>query len=122
MRRSLVAALLAAIAAACVWWLPPLQLLEERSRDALTLRSEHEERSPDIVVVDISEESLKKYGTWPWPRARMADLIEELVGPLGARGVALDMVLPEAADTAGDARLASLAKHAPLTLAQVLDF
>lgn len=122
LRRSLLAAAIAAFAAACLWMLPPLQLLEERSRDALTILSERDERVPGLVVVDISEESLKKLGTWPWPRSRMADLIEELVGPLGARGVALDMVLPEPADAAGDARLASLAKHAPLALAQVLDF
>ena len=32
------------------------------------------------------------------------------------------MVLPEAADHSGDRRLAALAEHAPLTLAQVMDF
>jgi adenylate cyclase len=48
--------------------------------------------------------------------------VEELLGPLGARAVALDMVLPERADKAGDARLASIARHGPLALAQVLDF
>src|SRR3569832_788945 len=83
-RRSFVAAIVATIAAACVWLLPGLQLLEERSRDALTSTREHEAALPGVVVVDIGEQSLKKLGTWPWPRARMADLIEELVGPLGA--------------------------------------
>jgi adenylate cyclase len=122
LRRAIAGGLAAAFVAACFWLLPPLQLLEESSRDALTIRSTPEETVPGIVVVDISEESLKKIGTWPWSRARMADLIEELLGPLGAKGVALDMVLPEPGDAAGDARLASLAQNAPLTLAQVLDF
>jgi adenylate cyclase len=121
-RRSFVAAVVASLVAACMWLLPQLQLLEERTRDALTSQHEHEAPLPHLVVVDIGEASLKKLGTWPWPRSRMADLIEELVGPLGARGVALDMVLPEAADATGDARLASLGKHAPVTFAQVLDF
>lgn len=122
LRRALVAGLLAAFVAALFWLLPPLQLLEESSRDALTIRPAPDSTVPGMVVVDISEESLKKIGMWPWSRSRMADLIEELLGPLQAKGVALDLVLPEPADAAGDARLASLARHAPLTLAQVLDF
>jgi adenylate cyclase len=40
----------------------------------------------------------------------------------GARGVALDILLPEAGDAAGDARLAALAQHAPLVLAQAFDY
>lgn len=121
-RRALLSAAAAALVAACVWLLPGLGLLEERSRDQLTSLVASSEPVAGVVVIDISEESLKSLGMWPWSRARLADLVEELVGPLGARGVALDMVLPEAADAAGDARLASLAEHAPLTLAHVLDF
>jgi adenylate cyclase len=121
-RRVLLSAAAAALVAACVWLLPGLRLLEERSRDALTPLAAPNEPVPGVVVIDIGEESLKSLGMWPWSRARLADLVEELLGPLGARGVALDMVLPEAADAAGDARLASLAMHAPLTLAHVLDF
>ncbi len=122
MRRVLLSGLVALLVAACAWMLPGLRLLEERSRDALTPLAASNEAVANVVVIDIGEESLKSLGMWPWSRARLADLVEELVGPLGVRGVALDMVLPEAADTAGDARLASLAMHAPLTLAHVLDF
>ena len=121
-RRVLLSAAACALVAACVWLVPGLGLLEERSRDALTPLAASNEPVAGVVVIDIGEESLKSLGMWPWSRARLADLVEELIGPLGARGVALDMVLPEAADPAGDARLASLAMHAPLTLAQVLDF
>jgi adenylate cyclase len=121
-RRALLSALVALLVAACAWMLPGLRLLEERSRDALTPLAASGEPVADVVVIDIGEESLKSLGMWPWSRSRLADLVEELIGPLGVRGVALDMVLPEAADAAGDARLASLAMHAPLTLAHVLDF
>ncbi|MDP3760622.1 MAG: adenylate/guanylate cyclase domain-containing protein [Ramlibacter sp.] len=121
-RRMLLSASAAALVAACVWLLPGLRLLEERSRDALTLLAASNEPVAGVIVIDIGEESLESLGMWPWSRSQLADLVEELVGPLGARGVALDMVLPEAADAAGDARLASLAMHAPLTLAHVLDF
>lgn len=121
-RRVLLSAAVCALVAATVWLMPGLRLLEERSRDALTPLAASNQPVPGVVVVDISEESLKRLGTWPWSRARLADLVEEILGPLGARGVALDMVLPEAGDAAGDARLASLAMHAPLAIAQVLDF
>ena len=120
--RAALSAGCALLTALMVWLLPGLQLLEERSRDALTSLTAAADPVAGVLVIDISEESLKRVGTWPWSRARLADLVEELVGPLAARGVALDMVLPEGADAAGDARLASLALHTPLTLAQVLDF
>ena len=35
-------------------------------------------KGPPIVIVDIDEESLKQEGRWPWPRARVADLVEAL--------------------------------------------
>jgi adenylate cyclase len=45
-----------------------------------------------------------------------------LLGDYEASGVALDMVFPEPADELGDLRMAALATHAPLALAQVFDF
>lgn len=77
---------------------------------------------PRIVVVDIDESSLAAYGPWPWPRTRIAELVENLLA-YEARGVALDMVLPERAGNAeGDARLAVLAQHGPVVMAQVFDY
>ncbi len=32
----------------------------------------------DIVMIDIDDESLRKYGRWPWPRTRIAQLINGL--------------------------------------------
>lgn len=121
-RQALWALAGAGCGALAFWLLPGLKLLEERSRDSLTTLVISHRPAQDIVVVDISEESLQRLGTWPWTRGRLADLVEQLLGPLGARAVALDMVLPEAADRGGDARLASIAEHGPLALAQVLDF
>ena len=77
---------------------------------------------PRVLVVDIDEASLDKAGAWPWPRARLADLVEILLTTYQARGVALDIVLTEKADAAGDTRLALLAAHGPLVPAQAFDF
>jgi adenylate cyclase len=73
-----------------------------------------------ILVVDIDEGSLAKY-PWPWPRTRLADLIETLLAG-GARGVALDILQEKPADADGDARMAMLAQHGPVVLAQLFDF
>ncbi len=46
------------------------------------------------VIVDIDEKSLARYGQWPWPRYRIADLLEK-IRTLGASSISLDMVFPE---------------------------
>jgi adenylate cyclase len=77
---------------------------------------------PRVLVVDVDEASLAKLGSWPWPRERIADLVEILLTRYEARGVALDIMLPEAAGNAGDMRLALLARHGPVVPAQAFDF
>jgi adenylate cyclase len=84
----------------------------------------HASNAPEsrIVVIDIDESSLTSVGPWPWPRTRLATLIENLLSVYEARGVALDMVLPERADAEADMRLALLAQHGPVVLAQAFDY
>jgi serine phosphatase RsbU (regulator of sigma subunit)/CHASE2 domain-containing sensor protein len=48
-----------------------------------------------VVIVDIDDESLQQFGRWPWPRARLAQLIEA-THRLGALAVGLDIIMPEA--------------------------
>jgi adenylate cyclase len=47
-----------------------------------------------VVIVDIDEKSLAKYGQWPWPRTRVVDLIANLT-QLGAVVIAFDIVFAE---------------------------
>jgi adenylate cyclase len=94
----------------------------ELLRDAFVRLQATDADDPRVLVVDVDEASLARLGPWPWPSARIADLVEILLARYGARGVALDIVLPEPGDPAGDARLAALARHAPLVLAQAFDF
>ena len=110
--------------AAWIQWQSPHQFarFDAALRDGY-LRIQADSRKDDrLVVIDINEDSLQQLGQWPWPRARLADLVEIALTDGAARAVALDMVLPESADNLGDRRLAALAEHAPLTLAQVMDF
>jgi len=91
-------------------------------RDTFLKLQQNNKIEPRVLVVDIDETSTAALGAWPWPRARIADLVETLLGHYGARGVALDIVLPEPADAGGDARLAMLSQHGPVVLAQAFDF
>ena len=52
--------------------------------------------NPDtpVRIIDIDEESLKRFGQWPWPRTRLGELIERLTEQ-GASAIAFDMVFPE---------------------------
>jgi adenylate cyclase len=47
-----------------------------------------------VRIVDIDEDSLKKFGQWPWPRTLLAELVEKL-GTQGAAAIGFDMVFPE---------------------------
>jgi adenylate cyclase len=47
-----------------------------------------------VAIVAIDEKSLRRFGQWPWPRYRMAQLVEGLFNA-GASTVALDMVFAE---------------------------
>ena len=50
--------------------------------------------SPLPVIVDIDEKSLRQYGQWPWPRYRIAILLDKL-RELGALSIGLDMLFAE---------------------------
>ena len=102
--------------------LPFWHLLEDQARDALTQKILTSKATHNkVVLVDFSDLSIQKLGGWPLERTQMADLVEELIGPLGAKVVGLDMMFPEPGNALGDARLASMAQHGPLVLSHVLD-
>lgn len=75
-----------------------------------------------IALIDIGESSIEEMGAWPWPRARIADLIELSLSEYQAKGVALDIFFSEPKDDIGDQRLAGLAQFGPIVLAQALDY
>ena len=48
-----------------------------------------------VVIVDIDDASLATLGRWPWPRTRLARLIEA-THRSGALAVGIDIIMPEA--------------------------
>jgi adenylate cyclase len=47
-----------------------------------------------VTIVDIDEKSLAKFGQWPWPRTRIADMVANLT-KLGAAAIAFDIMFAE---------------------------
>lgn len=51
------------------------------------------DRSP-VVIVEIGDESLRRLGQWPWPRTRLAALVDR-IREAGAAAVGFDIVFAE---------------------------
>lgn len=47
-----------------------------------------------VRILDIDEASLQKIGQWPWPRTKLAEIIDKLKDA-GAKAIALDLILAE---------------------------
>lgn len=47
-----------------------------------------------VRIIDIDEESLKRIGQWPWPRTRIAELVE-ILHAANASAIGFDMVFAE---------------------------
>jgi adenylate cyclase len=72
-----------------------LQSFERVGYDEMLRSFEDDGPPPEVIVIDIDEASLLSLGQWPWPRYRIAALIDEAAS-LGARTIVLDFLFPEA--------------------------
>src|SRR5512146_309013 len=73
-----------------------------------------QQQSP-VVVVLIDDQSLQKYGRWPWSRALLARLTSNL-SQAGAQVIGLDILLSEPQSQAADAVLAAALKTSGRTV------
>jgi len=62
-----------------------------------------------VVIAAIDTKSVDKYGRWPWPRARMAELLKQLREYYGAKVVGFDIVFSE--PDPNDVTTAEVLKH-----------
>ncbi len=139
--------LLASLLVAGVYLRPPtlLAYLDQRVYDVLLRSAHHSDISGRVVIVDLDDRSLARFGRWPWPRGRLAQLLTK-IQDLGATSVGLDMVFPEPDETppspadrpqtaagqeppagqlaltANDAALAAVLAHGPFILGYGLSF
>ncbi len=66
-----------------------------------------------VRFVDIDDQTLAKYGQWPWPRTLVAALLQH-IGDAGAAAIALDIVFAEP-DRTSPANILPLWPATPLT-------
>ena len=66
-----------------------------------------------VVIIDIDEKSLAQEGRWPWPRDRLAELLDILFDHYNIAVMGFDMVFAERDSNPG---IEALNKLAPLTL------
>lgn len=88
--------LLIGFAVARVWDPAPVEELRIRTFDTFQLIEHRVKTMRPVTIVDIDEKSLAdpRLGQWPWPRTRIADIINNLTR-LGAVVIAFDAVFIE---------------------------
>ena len=84
---------------------PPLLLQADRhvydvflNRSAAQAKAEGLQPSPTPAVIDLDEDSLRRFGQWPWPRHLIAQLLKILTEG-GAAAIGLDILLSEEDNT-----------------------
>jgi adenylate cyclase len=97
-----LALLFAALRLAAPW---PLELLDLKALDLRFALRGTRARTNAVVVVGVDERSLARYGRWPWPRSRLAELVDRLTA-YGVRTIAFDAVFDQA-DAPNDAAFAT---------------
>ncbi len=103
--------------AAQAWFAPGwLSDLEARSGDVVWRFSAQRKDERRLIIVDIDERSLREIGPWPWPRATVARLVQE-IGRLGAGQQVFDIVFTD--PRPGDEALAAAVRQYNVVLAQV---
>ncbi len=56
----------------------PVELLRLKTFDLYQLMVKPPDLPSQVVIVDIDESSLNRFGQWPWPRTLMAQLVGEI--------------------------------------------
>jgi adenylate cyclase len=103
-----------------VWPTAQYDSLERSFYDTLvrlSLPPAHESR---LVIVDIDERSLERLGSWPWSRATMANLVNELTERQKVALLGLDIVFPQ--NKSGDVELRKALDRSNVVMSQALDF
>jgi adenylate cyclase len=92
--RLLCLALLIGFAALRVADPAPVEEIRVRTFDFFQRIDPRKKTARPVTIVDIDDKSLEKLGQWPWPRTRIAALVDELTR-LGAVVIAFDAVFSE---------------------------
>lgn len=95
------------------------QLIEDSRARSMQVSAPH----PEVIILDVDEKSLDRFGQWPWSRHTVATMVEKLFDPsvAGLKALGLDFLLAEADTRAGaDAHLAKVLQSHPVALSWAL--
>jgi PAS domain S-box-containing protein len=95
-RLLLLTGMLCNLVVSAVYLISPSALvsLNNRTNDVVMACTEPKRAAGTVVIVDIDEKSLARYGQWPWPRNRLAQLLSTSK-VAGATVIGLDLILAE---------------------------
>ncbi|MEL6316421.1 MAG: adenylate/guanylate cyclase domain-containing protein [Pseudomonadota bacterium] len=87
-------ALTLGVALARLWDPAPVELLRVQTFDAYQRAKPRDAGPAPVAILDIDEAALRRYGQFPWPRTRLAELVDAAMAA-GAAAVAFDIVFAE---------------------------
>jgi len=89
----------------------PVEELSRRAGDLYFRLRENQGTSPDVALVLIDDDSLERYGRWPWKRSLLAKVVREASAER-PKALGLDILLSEPEDESDDRELATALKDA----------
>jgi adenylate cyclase len=110
--------LLLLVVALFVSELPGLRLLRLAAFDTYQSLAPRVPRAAPVAIVAIDEESLRRYGQWPWPRSWLGRLATRVIEARPA-AIGMDILMPEP-DRLSPARVAGLLEGLDPVVAQKL--
>jgi CHASE2 domain-containing sensor protein/serine phosphatase RsbU (regulator of sigma subunit) len=104
--------LLVALALMTAWGAPWASQLQAAWFDAhQTLHPRNVERLP-VTIVEIDQKSLVALGQWPWPRTRLAHLVDT-INAVGPAAIGIDILMPEVDALSPESLLSGIAMVDP---------
>src|SRR6202165_834647 len=82
----------------------PVDELGKRANDLYFRVHQHDSPSSQVALVVLDDASLGRYGRWPWPRKRLAQLIHAIHSH-HPRAIGIDILLSEPEDEHNDSAL-----------------
>ena len=86
-----------------------IESLEYKTFDLRTRLRSNSNPGDEIVIVDIDNESIAKLGRWPWPRSRIAKVVD-ILGDSGAKIIGLNILFSEPEENSGLKEVRNLRK------------
>ncbi len=111
--RGVLAGVVAALIASGLYFSGVFESLEYQLYDRDFRMSETRKAPAEIVIVAIDEPSLRRLGSWPWPRAFHAEAIRQMKAA-GAKVIGVDIGFyePDRLDPVNDEELAAATREA----------